>query len=159
MPEWLNGVVSKTTISERVSEVRILPSPFITMSIFNLSEKQKDPQNFKEVLSQLKILNEEFKKVSEELEKLKKDSFFNVQKIGMIRFSPFKEVGGDQSFSVALLDGNNDGIVITSLYTREDNRIYGKPIKASQSEYLLSDEEKQAIEKAKNCKVQAKNSK
>jgi len=120
------------------------------MSIFSLSDKSKEPENLGEALSQLKELKENLKKFSGELEKLKKENAFNVKKVGIIRFSPFKEVGGDQSFSIAILDGNNDGVVISSLYTREENRIYGKPIKGCSSEYLLSDEEKQAIEKAKN---------
>jgi len=72
--------------------------------------------------------------------------------VGIIRFNPFSEVGGDQSFSLALLNESNDGVVITSLYTRQENRVYGKPIKNGQSEYTLSEEEKQAIEKAKNSK-------
>jgi len=58
-------------------------------------------------------------------------------------------VGGDQSFSLALLDKRNSGVVITSLYAREGNRVYGKPIKEGTSEYPLSEEEKKAIEEAK----------
>ena len=91
-----------------------------------------------------------FEKLSEELENLKKESKFSVQKIGIVRFNPFSEVGGDQSFSIALLDGNDNGVVITSLYTREGNRVYGKPIKNGRSEYSLSNEEKEVIEKAKS---------
>ncbi len=70
----------------------------------------------------------------------------------MVRFNPFKEIGGDQSFSIALLDSNNDGIVITSLYGREGNRVFGKPIKNGKSRYLLSGEEKKAIEQARGIK-------
>lgn len=118
--------------------------------MFNLFEKKKkEPENLKEILFQFKSLEKKFEKVSEELEKLKKENKFNIQKIGIVRFNPFKEVGGNQSFSIALLDGNDDGITITSLYTREGNRVYGKEIKAGFSEYLLSAEEKEAINKAK----------
>ena len=112
-------------------------------------KKKKEPENLKEVLAQFRDLEKNFEKISQELENLKKESKFSVQKIGIVRFNPFSEVGGDQSFSIALLDGNNNGIVITSLYSREGNRVYGKPIKAGQSEYSLSKEEKEAIEKAK----------
>ena len=118
--------------------------------MFNLfGKKKKEPENLKEILFQFKSLEKKFEKVSEELEKLKKENKFNIQKIGIVRFNPFKEVGGNQSFSIALLDGNDDGITITSLYTREGNRVYGKEIKAGFSEYLLSAEEKEAINKAK----------
>ncbi len=121
--------------------------------MFNpFGKKKKEPQNLKEVLAQFKDLEERFGKLSQKLEKLRKENKFSVQKVGIVRFNPFSGVGGDQSFSVALLDGNNDGLVITSLYSREGNRIYGKPIKAGISEYLLSEEEKKAIEKAKTSK-------
>ena len=109
----------------------------------------KEPENFKEILAYFKNLEKNFEKLSEELENLKKESQFSIQKIGLVRFNPFKEIGGDQSFSVALLDSNDSGIVITSLYTRESNRVYGKPIEAGSSKYLLSEEENQALEIAK----------
>jgi len=118
--------------------------------MFNFFKKsKKEPENFKEVLAQFKDLEKSFEIISEELRALKKENKFNIQKVGIIRFNPFKEIGGNQSFSAALLDGNDSGIVITSLYSREGNRVYGKPIKVGTSDYLLSNEEKEAIEKAK----------
>ena len=115
-----------------------------------LENKQaKEPKNLKQVLSQFKDLKEGFKKISNKLEELKKNNKFSIQKIGIVRFNPFKESGGDQSFSIALLDGNKDGVVITSLYGREGNRIFAKPIKKGKSEYLLTEEEKKAIEQTK----------
>jgi len=121
--------------------------------MFNFFRKtKKEPQNLKEVLARFGDLEKSFDKISQELENLKKEGKFAVQKVGIVRFNPFSGVGGDQSFSIALLDGNDNGMVITSLYTREGNRIYGKPVKNSGSEYLLSGEEKQAIEKAKSSK-------
>ena len=120
------------------------------MSIFKLFNEKKEPKNIKEILSQFKDLKKDFEKVLKELENLKKESRFSVQKVGIIRFNPFREIGGDQSFSLCLLDDNNDGVVITSLYTKEGNRVYGKPIKGGKSKYLLSAEEKEAIEKAEN---------
>jgi hypothetical protein len=151
MPERMIGVVSKTTILERVSEVRILlPPPRFMFKFFKKEKKEYflDQENFKELLSQFKDLKENFEKISQELENLKKESKFSIQKVGIVRFNPFSEVGGNQSFSLALLDANNNGIVITSLYSREGNRVYGKPIKNGQSEYPLSNEEKEAIEMA-----------
>ena len=116
--------------------------------MFNFFKKKKEPKNLKEILNQFEDLGKEVKIISEELENLKKKNQFFIQKKGVIRYNPFSEVGSNQSFSVALLDGNNDGVVITSLFTREGNRVYAKPIKNAVSEYSLSDEEKEAIEKA-----------
>lgn len=91
----------------------------------------------------------DLKKIFEEISRLNQVSERSFQKIGVVRFNPFKDVGGDQSFSIALLDLNNNGFVITSLYGREGNRIYAKPINNGKSEYSLSEEEIEAIEKAK----------
>lgn len=118
------------------------------ISIF-FKKRKKEPQNLNEVLTELRDLEKNFKKISQELENLKKECKLAVQKIGIVRFNPFSDVGGDQSFSIALLDGNDNGVVITSLYNRENNRVYGKPIQNGCSEYLLSDEEKKAIQIAK----------
>ena len=111
-------------------------------------KKDKEPKDLKEVLKRFEGLEKEVEKISEGLENLKKEGKFSIQKMGIIRYNPFSEVGGDQSFSVALLDGNNDGVVITSLYSRDGNRVYGKSIKNGSSEYSLSDEEKKVIDKA-----------
>ena len=112
-------------------------------------KKKKEPKNLKQLLSQFKDLKEGFKKISNKMEELKKNNKFSIQEIGIVRFNPFKESGGDQSFSIALLDGNKNGVVITSLYGREGNRIFAKPIKKGKSEYLLTEEEKEAIGQTK----------
>jgi len=125
--------------------------------MFNFFKKKKEPENLKEILSQFKDLKGDFEKISKELKNLKEEGRFSVQKVGIVRFNPFKDVGGNQSFSICRLDGNDDGMVVTSLYTREGNRVYGKPIKAGQSEYLLSEEEKEAIEYAKRKKSKLNN--
>jgi len=114
---------------------------------------KKEPKDLKEVLANFKELEQRLDNLLEEMKKLENRQKFSVQKLGVVRFNPFSEVGSDQSFSVALLNEENDGVVITSLYTRQENRVYGKPIKDSQSEYTLSEEEKRAIEKAKNSKI------
>ena len=121
--------------------------------MFNPFKKGKrEPKSLKEISAIFKNLEKDFKKLSKDLEILKKKEKFSIQKVGVVRFNPFSEVGSDQSFSIALLDGNNDGVVITSLYSREGNQVYAKPIESGASGYLLSDEEKQAIEKAKTPK-------
>ncbi len=86
--------------------------------------------------------------VEKRIKNIEKDSVFNVQKVGLIRFNPFSETGGDHSFSLSLLDGKDDGLVITGLHTRERTRLYVKPVKKGKSNYELSKEEKKAILKA-----------
>jgi hypothetical protein len=73
----------------------------------------------------------------------------SIHKVGMLRFNPFKEVGSNQSFSIALLDGKDSGAVISSLHTREGARVYAKPIVHGNSQsFPLTEEEKQAIHAA-----------
>lgn len=71
-----------------------------------------------------------------------------IQKVGLIRYSAFKDTGSDLSFTLALLDDENTGIVLNGIYSREMSNIYAKPIEKGTSSYTLSEEEKQAIQKA-----------
>ena len=71
-----------------------------------------------------------------------------IQKVGMVRYSAFKDTGSDLSFAVAMLDENNDGVVFNGIYSREMSNIYAKPVKKGVSEYTLSEEEKEAISRA-----------
>lgn len=113
-----------------------------------LFKKKEQPANLKEVLKQFDILKKDLEKLTQGLENLKKASKVHIQKVGIVRYNPFSNVGGDQSFSIALLDNNNNGIVITSLYAQDSNRVYAKSVKQGRSEHSLSDEEKKAIAKA-----------
>ncbi len=71
-----------------------------------------------------------------------------IQKIGIVRYSAFKDTGSDLSFAVALLDENNSGVVFNGIYSREMSNIYAKPVEKGNSRYTLSEEESQAIVKA-----------
>jgi len=92
---------------------------------------------------------ENIKHLSERLERVKKDGCFHVQRVGLVRFNPFEDTGGDQSFALALLDELGTGVVISSLHGREVTRMYGKPVKeGAEAGYEFSDEERAAIKKA-----------
>lgn len=114
-----------------------------------LKSGEKDFEGFlKEQIEKIEKLEKDLEKKTKEITELKKISKISFQKIGLIRFNPFKEVGSDQSFSIALLDSNNNGFVISSHYGRDFCRIYTKEIKKAKSSYSLSKEEEKAIEKA-----------
>ena len=73
----------------------------------------------------------------------------HLQKIGFLRFNPFSDTGGDQSFVLSLLNGEEDGIVLSSLHGRGTTRLYAKPVKkGDSSKFKFSKEEKEAIKKA-----------
>lgn len=67
---------------------------------------------------------------------------------GLVRYNPFEDTGGNQSFALALLDGRGDGFVISSLHSRTGTRIYAKAIAAGASETALSAEESAALKQA-----------
>ncbi|MEN6372028.1 MAG: DUF4446 family protein [Armatimonadota bacterium] len=74
----------------------------------------------------------------------------SLQNVGLVRFDAFPDVGGGQSFALALLDQNKNGVVISSLYGRTDSRIYAKEIIGGRSSHTLSDEEIDAVRQAKS---------
>lgn len=77
---------------------------------------------------------------------LEEENAHNIQRVFMKRFNPFDDTGGNQSFSMALLDANNDGVVISSLHGRSGTRVYAKPVKSGkQTEHELSSEEQEVI--------------
>jgi len=119
------------------------------MKLFLKGKKVKD---LEEVISeQLKRMQKTEKNVDKLFqwnEDLQKIVDISINKVGVIRFNPFKDTGGDQSFVIALLDSNNNGLVLSSLYTREGTRVYTKPIEKGTSSYNLSSEEQEAIKKA-----------
>jgi len=88
---------------------------------------------------------EALNRLHHELEGLSQRS---IQKVGVIRFNPFADTGGDQSFAVALLDAEGNGVVLSSLHGRADTRIFAKSVQAGRSKHALSDEEQDAIRKA-----------
>jgi hypothetical protein len=90
----------------------------------------------------------EIEQIKKEIDKLNDQGKYHVQKIGLVRFNPFREIGGDHSFSLSILDSKNTGIVITGLHTRERTRVYVKAVKNGKSDVELSEEEKKAITKA-----------
>ena len=73
------------------------------------------------------------------------------QRIGLVRFNPFEDTGSNQSFALALLDADDDGVVISSLHARGGTRIYAKAVAAGRPEATLSDEESQALALAREA--------
>lgn len=113
--------------------------------MFFKKKKQVTP---KKILNYLESLEEKVEALSKETEQLKQKSRLPVQKVEIIRYNPFSNVGGDQSFSLVLLDENNTGLIITSLYTQEGNRVYGKRIEKGKPHHSLSKEEEKILNKA-----------
>lgn len=106
---------------------------------------EEDLENYMYKVERVEKQNAE---ISNHLKNLDTDVSKCIQKVGIVRYSAFKDTGSDLSFALALLDENNDGIVLNGIYSREMSNIYAKPVEKGASSYTLSEEEKQAIDKA-----------
>ncbi|MFA5932827.1 MAG: DUF4446 family protein [Microgenomates group bacterium] len=92
---------------------------------------------------------EESLRAVERVESFRKKNLENVQKVYLKRYNPYHDTGGDQSFSVSLLDGHGNGLVITSLHSRSGTRVFAKPVKGGkEGGFEFSEEEKAVVEKA-----------
>ncbi len=122
-------------------------------ALFNKLTRGVEVTDLKSVLEKVLTRESNNEKVIVELTKrvstIEVNSTSHVQKVGLIRYNPFKELGGDHSFSLAILDGKDNGVIITSLHTRDRTRVYMKDIIGSKSETELSVEEKKALLRAK----------
>jgi hypothetical protein len=110
----------------------------------------KDGKSLEELmlksLSDIKSLDIEIQELYNISNTIHKLSLASIHKVGIVRFNPFGDIGGDQSFSVAFLDGKNSGVVISSLHTKEGTRVYAKPIdKGEADKYPLTEEEKNVV--------------
>lgn len=103
-----------------------------------LGSGAENTKNIKDIIKRIDTIEEKDKK--------------HIQKIGLIRFNPFSELGGDHSFSLAILDDKDTGVVITGLHTRDRTRVYIKDIKNGKSVLELSSEENKALGIAQKSK-------
>ena len=116
---------------------------------FFLGKKAKD---LEETITVLEVDIENLKQARSNIEKeivtINKKLKQSIRGLETIRFNPFPDQGSNQSFAIGLLNEENDGVVISSLYSRERMSVFAKPIKGGKSEYELTDEEKEALKKA-----------
>lgn len=131
----------------------------LTVKYGGLNKRYKE---FMQKLGNGKNLEEDLETYMYRVEKVEKENAKNagdiaimdkdmkkcIQKTGIVRYNAFRDVGSDLSFSLALLDENNDGVVLNGIYAREMSNIYAKPIQNGKSSYTLSEEEQQALVQA-----------
>lgn len=121
----------------------------INKKYINFMKKVGKGNNLDEMLKEYLAEVAEIKKDNSEIKayytKLDNDIASGIQKVGLVRYNAFQNVGSDLSFALALLDAENNGIVLNGLYGSESSNIYAKPIKNGQSTYQLSEEEKEAL--------------
>lgn len=115
---------------------------------------QNDGSDFEDMLNnfieQSNAIDERQGRIVDEISALRNQIKFCIQKVGIVRYNPFEEVGGDLCYAVAILDENDDGIVLNSVYSRDGCYTYAKPIEKGRCvKYKLSAEEEEAVLDAK----------
>lgn len=123
--------------------------------------KGKDGADLEAVISrhdkEIGNLDTEIQELFEISEKIRGLAMIGIHKVGIVRFNPFQDTGGNQSWSIALLNGSDTGLVISSLLSRESARVYAKPvIQGHHGDFPLTAEEKRAIELARKPKEPVK---
>jgi hypothetical protein len=100
--------------------------------------------------SSVKNIEAELGTIRKNYERLSSIAAASIQKTAIIRFNPFQTTGGDQSFVLALLDNHDNGLILTSIHSREGTRVYIKPVQYGASDHTLSKEEQSALTTARS---------
>ena len=117
---------------------------------FFLGKKGKDLENTIEILeNKISVLETSRDKLVKDTANIDTRVRKSIRNIQAIRFNPFPDQGGNQSFSLSMLNEEGDGVILSSLYARERTSVFAKPIKGGKPEHELSEEEKEVLQKAK----------
>lgn len=124
-----------------------------TLSHYNKLTRGVNEKSLKAVLE--KLLNEsdlarkDVDYLKDYCVRIEREGILHIQKVGLVRFNPFKDTGGDQSFVLSLIDGNDNGVLISGLYSRSGTRWYAKRVAHGKGvEHELTEEEKKALKEA-----------
>lgn len=119
-----------------------------TRRIVSVDSKETLVKQLDDYFTSIEDVQEAHRALLGEMKKLGTMSHRSMQKSGFHRYNPFEDTGGNQSFSICLLDAHNNGFIISSLHGREGTRMYAKEIKNSQPIQTLSDEENLVLHNA-----------
>lgn len=118
-------------------------------SFFPKSADRDIRKKFEELLETIAGFKAHAHLLDNKIVDLEQNGVRHIQKVELLRYNPYQDTGGDQSFSIALLDDQGNGIVVTSLHTRSGTRVFAKPvIKGKSHKYDFSAEEEQVVKKA-----------
>ncbi len=120
-------------------------------SFTNKGENKALPAILDHISQELSLTKKQIDTLQHRCDKIEQSELLHIQKVGLLRFNPFKDTGGDQSFIIALVDAKDTGVVISGLYSRLGTRWYAKKVLTGKGvDHELSEEEKEALRLAKN---------
>lgn len=117
--------------------------------LFPKSGERDIRKRFEEVISETQRFKLEVGELRNKLAEFEKDGLGHIQRVKLVRYNPYDDTGGDQSFSISLLDKDGDGVLVTSLHSRAGTRVFAKPVINGRSgNYQFSKEEEAVVKKA-----------
>jgi hypothetical protein len=116
------------------------------------TSKKNIQEILEKTLKEVHVAKKDIDSLIQRCDTIEREGLHHIQKVGLLRFNPFKDTGGDQSFILSLVDANNSGIVVSGLYSRSGTRWYAKKVILGKGvDHTLTDEEKEAIKLAKSA--------
>lgn len=137
------GVAGLVVATIALMQLGAIRSRFATA--LGTANGQSIEQTLSAHLARVEQVDGRLAELANEYERLAITNSLASQKISIVRFNPFGDTGGDQSFSLAVLDAHNSGYVLSSIHGRQGTRVYVKPVDFGKSKYALSAEEQQAL--------------
>ncbi len=125
-------------------------------ALYRSAQARQGGEDLDEILlrqaEEIRVLGQRVASLEGEVAGMQSASRRHIQRCVLERYRAFKDVGGDQSFSLALLDADNNGLVVTSIYGREESRVYAKRVVEGKATHPLSEEERKVLATAVNTK-------
>lgn len=149
-PDWMGpAVVGFLVIWLGILTYFVWQQRNFLQSLFPKSGERDIRIKFEEVLKSVAEFKKDIGKIEDRQTDLEMGGLAHIQRVELLRYNPYEDTGGDQSFSIALLDKKGSGFVLTSLHARAGTRVFAKPINQGKgSKYQLSEEEKGVVQKA-----------
>ncbi len=122
-------------------------------SLFSSEEEPSFAAALERLAARFSKINARTERLVVQMEEIDRTLIRCVQGIGLVRYSAFEDTGGDQSFSLAMVDGDGDGLVISALYGRDATRVYAKPVEGWTSSRTLAKEEERALTEARRVVI------
>lgn len=149
-PDWVSpAILGFLAVWLLVLSFLIWQQSKFLKSLFPKSGERDIRKKFEENTKAVEGFKEMLVNLENTVETVKTDGLRHIQRAELMRFNPYDDTGGDQSFVVALLNGQGSGVVVTSLHARSGTRVFGKEVVLGKStKYQLSKEEESVVKKA-----------
>ena len=147
--EWVIVVLGLMVVWILGLSYFVLQEKSFLRELFPRSGHRDIRRKFEELLESISGFDQELKGLKKRVADIEIGDLGHISRVELLRYNPYNETGGDQSFSVALLNGKGTGLVVTRVHSRSGTRVFAKPvIEGKSGKHNFSDEEKEVVKKA-----------